>query len=266
QLVGGETFLVSMRNTWAAYLVNIRTGAIEWTIGGKHSNFRFAPGAEFQWQHDARVASGANGALTMTVFDDHCCQLTGGGTYVPATGPSRGLVLSLDAHSHTARMLSQYGERAGIESEYMGDTQPLANGDVFVGWGSEPYFSEYSASGRLLFEGELPGPNLTYRATVAPWVGLPLTPPVGAARVSGGHTTVYASWNGATGVASWRVLAAGPAASGSGAGHARVLAHAPRAGFETAIPVPAGAGSFTVQALAGDGRVLGTSRQFASTA
>ncbi len=30
------TFLVSMRNTWAAYLVDIATGEIQWTLGGKH--------------------------------------------------------------------------------------------------------------------------------------------------------------------------------------------------------------------------------------
>ena len=89
----------------------------------------------------------------------------------------------------------------------MGDTQPLPGGNVFVGWGSEPYFSEYSRSGKLLFEGELPGPDLTYRATLEQWVGLPLSPPVGAARQTDGKTTVYASWNGATEVVSWRVLA-----------------------------------------------------------
>jgi hypothetical protein len=43
QLLGNGTFLVSMRDTWAAYLVNIRTGAIEWTLGGKHSSFTFGP-------------------------------------------------------------------------------------------------------------------------------------------------------------------------------------------------------------------------------
>src|SRR5207248_57170 len=78
-----------------------------------------------------------------------------------------------------------------------------------VGWGNEPYFSEYSRSGRLLYEAELPGPDLTYRATLQQWTGLPLWPPAGAARRRAGATTVYASWNGATQVASWRVLAPG---------------------------------------------------------
>ncbi len=35
ELSANGTFLVSMRNTWAAYLVDIATGKIEWTLGGK---------------------------------------------------------------------------------------------------------------------------------------------------------------------------------------------------------------------------------------
>ena len=61
-LAGNGTFLVSMRNTWAAYLVNIDTGKIEWTLGGKRSSFKFGPGAAFQWQHD-RQAVGWAGVL-----------------------------------------------------------------------------------------------------------------------------------------------------------------------------------------------------------
>jgi EmrB/QacA subfamily drug resistance transporter len=253
ELIGDGTFLVSMRNTWAAYLVDIDTGRIEWTLGGKRSDFKFGPGAAFQWQHDVRL----DGDSTVTMFDDHCCQLTGGGTSVPATGPSRGLVLRLNQGTRTATLVAQYSGDGKFESEYMGDTQPLANGNVFVGWGSEPYFSEYSRSGKLLLAGELPGPNLTYRATLEPWVGEPLSPPVGAALRTGAKTMVYASWNGATQVVSWRVLGA------SGAGRLSVVARASRSGFETAIAVPRGGyGSFKVQALAAGGRIIGTSRLF----
>ena len=47
ELIGNGTLLVSMRDTWAVYLVNIDTGKIEWTLGGKSSNFKFGPGAAF---------------------------------------------------------------------------------------------------------------------------------------------------------------------------------------------------------------------------
>jgi len=251
-LTGAGTFLVSMRNTWAAYLVDIDTGRIEWTLGGKRSSFKLGPGAAFQWQHDVRL----NGS-TVTMFDDHCCQLTGGGTSVPATGPSRGLVLELGQSTHTATLVSQDRGDGKFESEYMGDAQLLPNGNMFVGWGSEPYFSEYSRSGKLLLQGELPGPNLTYRATVEQWVGEPLSPPVGAIRRTGGRTTVYASWNGATQVASWRVLA------GSSIDRMAVVATHAKSGFETAIAVPQGSYErFEVQALGADDRVIGASSPF----
>jgi len=253
QLVGAGKFLVSMRNTWAAYLVDIATGKIEWTLGGKRSDFRFGPEAAFQWQHDVNMQPDG----TVTVFDDHCCRQTGGGTSVHATGPSRGLILHLDQQARTVKLAGQYGERGGFESEYMGNTQVLAGGDVFVGWGSEPYLSEFDHSGKLLFEGELPGPNLSYRATFEPWVGEPLTPPAGAARQDGGKTFVYASWNGATRLASWRVLA------GSGAGTLKPVTTHAKEGFETAIEVPQGYRSFELQALDAHGRGIGTSRQFA---
>jgi EmrB/QacA subfamily drug resistance transporter len=246
-LVGDGTFLVSMRDTWAAYLVDIATGRIEWTLGGRGSSFKFGPGASFEWQHDVKLQPNS----TVSLFDDHCCQLTGGGTYVSPTAPSRGLVLKLDQQSHTATLVSEYSLGKDFDAEYMGDTQPLQNGNVLVGWGSEPYFSEYSRSGKLLAEGELPGPDLTYRATLEQWTGRPLTPPAGAARTAAGKTTVYASWNGATEVASWRVLAGSTA-----------VATAAKTGFETAIPVPRSGESYEVQALDAHGRAIGHSRPF----
>jgi EmrB/QacA subfamily drug resistance transporter len=246
-------FLVSMRNTWSAYMVG-GNGKIEWTLGGNKSDFKLGPQAAFEWQHDVRLQPGSE----ISLYDDHCCQLTGGGTYVNPTAPSRGLVLKLDQQTRTATLVSQYGRSGGFDSDYMGDTQPLASGNVFVGWGSEPFFSEYSRSGKLLFEGELPGPDLTYRATLEPWVAQPLSAPLGAARQAGGRTTVYASWNGATQLASWRVL------GGSSAGPLSVVATHAKSGFETAVPVPQSYASYKLEALDANGKAIGASRPFTS--
>ena len=252
ELTGNGSLLVSMRDTWAAYLVNIATGRIEWTLGGRHSSFKFGPRAAFQWQHDVELGPDS----TVSLFDDHCCQLTGGGTYVPPTGPSRALVLTLDQQTHTATLAAQYDRGDDFDADYMGNAQPLPNGNVFVGWGSQPYFSEYSRSGELLFEAKLPRPDLTYRAMLEQWVGFPLSTPVGAADEKDGKTTVYVSWNGATQVVSWRVLA------GPSAGQEIVVATAAKSGFQTAIPVAQSYQSFKVEALDADGRVIGASRPF----
>src|SRR6202012_6016956 len=117
-----------------------------------------------------------------------------------------------------------------VHSEYMGNTQTLPNGERFVGWGQAPFFSLYSKTGKLLFDAALPPPDMSYRAYVQTWVGKPSNPPSGAATTTSGKTTVYASWNGATQVKSWKVVA-----TGSGAGQNSVVATSKRQGFETAI-------------------------------
>jgi EmrB/QacA subfamily drug resistance transporter len=249
---GGGKFLVSMRDTWAAYMVDVKSGRIEWTLGGKRSSFGFGPGASFEWQHDVELGPGS----LVSMFDDHCCQVRGADTWLPATGPSRGLVLKLDLRRHKATLVAQYGSQHAFgDTSYMGNAQRLANGNVLIGWGSQPYFSEYSASGKLLMKAKFPDPDITYRVNQAWWVGLPLYPPSGAARREGDKTTVYASWNGATRVASWRVLA-------GAAGRVQAVATVARSGFETAIPVSEAAGKFVVEALDSHGRVIGTSRSF----
>src|ERR1700744_559672 len=148
-LVGDGTFVVSMRNTWAAYKVNISSGAIAWTLGGRRSTFTFGSDAGFEWQHDVVAYPGTP---LLTLFDDHCCQLTGGGTYVSATGASRGLVLKLDTRRHTAPVAGKYSHGSGFDAEYMGSIEPLPGGNDFVRWGAADYFSEYTASGQMLLD------------------------------------------------------------------------------------------------------------------
>jgi EmrB/QacA subfamily drug resistance transporter len=252
-VAGPGKLLVSMRNTWAAYLIDTATGKIEWQLGGRHSSFRMAAGASFEWQHDVSLHGSQ-----VTLFDDDCCQITGAGTYLAPDGPSRALVLTLNQATHTATLAAQY--RHGTDAAaYMGSAQLLPNGNMLVGWGELPYFSEYSAGGKLLLEGEFPAPDISYRANqVSHWTGLPLTKPSGAARQYKGAETVYASWNGATRVASWQVLA------GTSAAHLTVVATHPRTGFETAIGTGTGYRVYEVQALDARGHVIGTSARFTS--
>jgi hypothetical protein len=102
----------------------------------------------------------------------------------------------------------------------------------------------------------LPSPDLSYRATVENWVGLPDYPPSGAALAKAGATTVYASWNGDTEVTAWRVLA------GAGAKDLSLVASSTKTGFETAITVKGAYKTFEVEALNAKGKVIGTSRSF----
>jgi hypothetical protein len=108
-------------------------------------------------------------------------------------------------------------------------------------------------------EAEFPSPDLSYRATLASWVGLPEYPPSAAARHSSSGTTVYASWNGATEVASWRVTA------GSTTKAMSVVATTTKTGFETEVAVKGSYRVFEVEALNSKGQVIGKSKAFSAT-
>jgi EmrB/QacA subfamily drug resistance transporter len=246
------TMLVSMRNTWAAYLVNIKSGKVIWQLGGKHSSFKIPAAAHFEWQHDVQMLN----SDTVTMFDDHCCDISSANTYLPATGSSRGLRLHLDFSNHTVKVAQVYTHGTTFESEYMGNVQTLRGGDAFVGWGEVPYMSLFSKSGKLLYDAVFPQPDISYRAYLKTWVGKPLTSPVAKSVEKDGKTNVYVSWNGATQVRSWRVIAAGAATT--------VVARARDNAFETAIPLSHASGQLKVEALDASGRVIGTSNTFTS--
>jgi hypothetical protein len=128
-----------------------------------------------------------------------------------------------------------------------------------VGWGQADYLSEINSAGQVLFNAHLPPEWESYRTYVLPWSGQPADPPAVAAVASpGAHggATVYASWNGATEVTAWRVLA-----GSSPTTLTPVVSSAAKTGFETAIPLPAGAaGSYVaVQALDGSSALIGVS-------
>jgi hypothetical protein len=241
--------LVTMRNTWAAYLIDVASGKTIWTLGGKHSTFKLPANAVFAWPHDTRMLPNNQ----VTLFDDNCCEILPSGKFAKPNGPSRGLVLQLNTATHTATRVAAYTHSPNLFVAFLGSMQLLPNRNAVVGWGSRPFFSEYSGSGRQLLDAMFPGNDQSYRALFTPnWVGTPSYPPSGALRTSGGQTTVYASWNGATQVARWAVL------GGSSASHLKQVATKRKTGFETAISL--GTKTYkvvAVRAVDGKGKALG---------
>lgn len=237
------TTLLSARNTWAMYEMDTRTGRLLNEIGGRHSGVKLGAGTRTAYQHDAKAL--ANG--TISVFDNGA---------VPKVHPqSRGLVLAINGQTDAATLVAQYEHHPALSSGSQGNIQQLANQNMFVGWGPEPYFSEYSASGQLLFDAHLHGSYESYRGYRFPWTGTPAGAPlVAAAPAAGGRVSVYASWNGDTLTASWQVLA------GSSPGTLAPVASAARGGFETAITTPGAAPYVAVRALDASGAVLASSR------
>ena len=131
--------------------------------------------------------------------------------------------------------------------------QVLPDGHVFVGWGAEPWFTEFAADGKVVLDGHFAKGADSYRAYKFGWHGHPAGRPTVVARKAGdGRVTVYVSWNGATDVSRWQVL------GGASSADMKPLRTVQRTGFETAVELKTAAKLFQVRALGSTGGV-GTS-------
>jgi hypothetical protein len=250
-----NTLLVSIRNMSALYHIEKKTGKILWQLGGKKSDFTFGPNASFSWQHDARYLS----KNRISLLDNACCA----SPTSPPQGQARGLILVLDFEKAIATVDRTYYHDPALIVPTQGNVQTLFNNNRFVGWGQEPYLSEFSSAGNtvkdpsrnFLYDMQYPNYNISYRAFKNKWVGLPLDPPSLAVEVLGKDATVYVSWNGSTETVAWQVLAGTKPNKLSA-----LVTSTPRTGFETEIPVDSVGPYFQVCALNSDGKVIGTSR------
>ncbi len=243
QLPGGS-LIVSGRNVWAAFSISRKNGKVNWEVGGKHPSFKMGPGTNFEWQHDVELH--ANNVLS--VFDDAFA----GGPGTQKESQSRALKLQLKPGS--ASLIHAYLHSPPVLAGSQGNVQMLFNGNVFVGWGAAPTFSEYTASGTQIFKAWFRSPVQSYRAyRFDNWTGLPQSPPALVAKSSStsGQDNLYTSWNGATQVAQWRVLG-GPTSSAL-----TPVTTVPWSSFETTIPVSTASDHyFEVEALDSNGNVL----------
>src|SRR5215212_855259 len=237
-----DHLLVSARNTWTVYKIDRKTGEIVWRLGGKRSDFEMGEGTRTALQHDARRHEDG----TVSVFDN--------GANLARHDVSRAILLRIDEEEMSATLLSEYASPEGLLSTSQGNAELLSNGNVFVGWGSQPYLSEFSQSGELLLSARFPPDCESYRAFRLPWSGRPTdAPALAAERKSEDRVALYASWNGATEVATWELLA-GPAPN-----RMEPLGSIPRNGFETAMLAQSYHSYFAVRAKEHSGGVLDTS-------
>jgi hypothetical protein len=233
--------LISARRTSTVYKVDRKSGEVLWRLGGKWSDFKMGYGTRTDYQHDARYHPGG----ILTIFDNG---------RVKKNEQSRGIVVKIDEDARIARLVDAYTHPDKIFSDTQGNVQVLPNGNVFVGWGSEPYFSEFSRDGKLIFDASFTPELESYRAFRFPWKGHPEEAPAVVAEVGPeGEVTLYVSWNGATEVASWEVLV------GGGPDELDPVGLAPRKGFETALKLQTDQPYVAVRAKDESGRVLGVS-------
>jgi hypothetical protein len=240
--------LLSSRNMCALYDVDIKTGAFNWQLGGKHSTFKLARGAKTYFQHDAEWQPGG----LISVFDN--------GASPPKEKQSRGVLLKPNFANKTVTLTKAFTNPTHkLLAVAQGNMLGLPEGDWLMGYGNEPNFTEYNASGEVLLDGTLGKGVQNFRTYLSPWSGHPTAPPAIAATRGGTSVTVQTSWNGATDVASWEFLA------GESPNVLTPVATMPRGGFETSAtlttPVYVRAAALYVEsrALDANGNVLGSS-------
>ncbi|KAJ4387410.1 hypothetical protein N0V93_008002 [Gnomoniopsis smithogilvyi] len=269
-------YLVSARHMHSIYMINGQTGEIMWTLGGKKNQFREIAAVDganksgddlltFAWQHHARFVNGNENEITF--FDNHAlttqhdCQ----------NDCSRGLRIRLDFDSDpekpTVQIVTEYLHPQSLQAQSQGSVQTLedGSGNVFVGWGRCPTFTEHTAEGEAVMDVQFsPWHTQTntialdnYRAYRMDWKATPDWDPDVMSKQEDGVVTVYASWNGATEVKAWAFLASNESVDLYGPSN--VLAIVPRNGFETSFSLTYPARFARAAALDADWNILGSS-------
>ncbi|KAI4785326.1 hypothetical protein E4T44_14146 [Aureobasidium sp. EXF-8845] len=224
-------------------------------MGGKDNDFEDKSDGQatnFAWQHDARWR---NTDLTeMTLFDN------GAADWVKTENETRGLWLSIDYDDMSVTLKQDYISPEGISSISQGSVQVLSNGNVFMGYGSNGAFIEYTNDGKAIWDvqfGIIGNASVqSYRAYKQNWQGFPgWNPSIAASGNGTDNTTVYMSWNGATEIKQWAVLASN--SSSSLATGDDLWKNVTKTGFETNITVGTNARYIRAAALDADGKVLG---------
>jgi hypothetical protein len=268
-----------MRHTHSILLIDGKTGEIIWTLGGNQNDFVELPPLEsaessqpvltMRWQHHARFVPRTN-ETQMTLFDNHVKETSHGEC---DTDCSRGLHIAIDdtVSPPTVRLLQEFRHPSKLQAQSQGSVQVLSPsstdlGNVFVGWGRCPTFTEHDSTGETVMDVQfspwhslqVPDALDNYRAYKMDWKATPWWDPVIAARKNWkGELVIYVSWNGATEVAGWVIRGA---AGNLRVNRGEIVAKSRRTGFETKLMIGETVWRYLwAEALDRDGNVLRSS-------
>lgn len=226
-------YLISARHMAAIYKLSGVDGSIMWEMGGANPTFH-QTNFNFSSQHHARWVSENETHTIMTFYDNASNGFNRTDKF------SHGYVVSIDHIANTATMIKEYGApepSGGMLSGSQGNLQILPNGNVHLGWGEHPYFSEHTADGSPVMYAKVAyraSNVMIYRSYKFPWVGQPLTKPAlwtySKTNDEKSGMVFYVSWNGATEVASWNFYA-----SANRTGPFNLVGNTKKTGFETVM-------------------------------
>lgn len=247
-------YLISGRHVSAIYRISASTGNIVWQLGAPLSSFSLAAGFNFSFQHDARVVSDNSNTTILSIFDNASDQFNQSSRY------SSGKIIHIDHTAKHATLLKEFVSPNEFISDSQGNVQIFdkanwESSNVFCGWGSEPYISEYTPDGKMVQEGHFAYyySSMSYRSFKFNYTTDPMDAPAAYvyAHNSSARAVVYVSWNGATEVRSWRVYK-GESKTGPWSGVGTVQ----KDGFETVWTAPGFQAWTLVEAVDAKGKGL----------
>lgn len=253
--------ILSGRHTDTIYKISREDGSIVWRLGGVLNDFE--KGFNFSRQHDVRCRAQNETHTTISFLDN----AKGEDPQTPSNPFSRGLLVALETETKQATIVAHYDHPHGDGgyAHRRGAFQVMDTANIFMCWSEHSLQSEHTPDGKMIMQANLQTEWLgTYRSYKFPFVGKPTTPPdVYAQAFNQPHNEnatamqIYASWNGATEVSSWKVYKTDKN------GDAEVeISWIPKAGFETAISYEGFAKYIFVEAVDGEGNALGRSKTF----
>ncbi|GAM82567.1 hypothetical protein ANO11243_005490 [Dothideomycetidae sp. 11243] len=273
-------YLISSRHACTVYYISGLNGAVIWRLGGPNSDFKDMSGGkatDFSWQHHARWL---NDDLTrLSLYDDR----SAGPRHIDAEPLSRGIIVELDYAKKEVRLDRSYYATRNINSDREGSMQVLTDspvpGNVMLGYGQEPAWTEFAPNGTVLLDvafGPLQLERMSadnYRALKVNWTGLPFWGPsiahgpkqdfVFNATTETFSIRLFDDWNGATEIKSWIVLASNDTTNLTVAEH--FVAEVPKLGFEEHVFIGANTKYAAAFAVNGSDFVLGATNVLDTT-
>ena len=152
-------YILSFRHLHEITKVDALSGQIIWRLGGKNNQFTFLGDTmRYSAQHDARRIDNGN----LTLFDN--------GTY-NSSPVARAVEYQLDEVNMTATAVWQFHEPNGYNSQFIGNTNRLPNGNTLIDWGGAfPLtqtisFTEVDSESNVVMELDfVPNRYVSYRA------------------------------------------------------------------------------------------------------
>ena len=263
-------YLISSFHACTIYKIDGADGSIIWRLGGRKSDFVMLDGYQLMHMHHVRIRLldsiklptalraqvSDNTHLAISIFDNAFCSIT---SPTPSVKSSAAIVVLLNLVNMTGQIVERYAQPDGMFGALFGSVHFQPDGGRFIDWGGQRTISQYTRDNELVYHAELADaamPTFSYRAYKGPWVGRPRTKPdvFSYSWTCTWNTTMYASWNGATEVRSWRFFGGATAQ-----GPFKLAAIADKHGFETRAVASFFASYTYVEALQADGSVLGRS-------